>query len=68
MKTGDEFYLMDDRKLVCKADYETAKLRGGRLYKLLLGSALLQFFVDFSEAYDKLKVNCKNAHTNFIIW
>jgi len=29
MATGDEFYLMDDRKLVCKADYETAKTRGG---------------------------------------
>lgn len=28
LKTGDEFYLMEDRKLVCKADYETAKARG----------------------------------------
>lgn len=25
--TGDEFYLMEDRKLVCKADYEQAKAK-----------------------------------------
>ena len=30
LSTGDEFYLMDDRKLVCKADYEAAKARGKR--------------------------------------
>ncbi len=28
LNTGDEFYLMDDKKLVCKTDYETAKARG----------------------------------------
>ena len=28
LSTGDEFYLMDDKKLVCKADYEAAKARG----------------------------------------
>ena len=28
LNTGDEFYLMDDKKLVCKLDYETAKARG----------------------------------------
>lgn len=28
LNTGDEFYLMEDRKLVCKADYETAKAKG----------------------------------------
>ncbi|KAK2152354.1 hypothetical protein LSH36_330g01040 [Paralvinella palmiformis] len=27
LNTGDEFYLMDDKKLVCKSDYETAKSR-----------------------------------------
>ncbi|CAG0899532.1 unnamed protein product [Darwinula stevensoni] len=27
LNTGDEFYLMEDRKLVCKADYESAKAR-----------------------------------------
>ncbi|ESN90627.1 hypothetical protein HELRODRAFT_70815 [Helobdella robusta] len=27
LNTGDEFYLMEDRKLVCKNDYETAKTR-----------------------------------------
>ena len=25
---GDEFYLMEDNKLVCKSDYESAKQRG----------------------------------------
>jgi len=29
LSTGDEFYLMDDKKLVCKADYEAARARGG---------------------------------------
>ncbi|NP_001158395.1 lim domain homeobox 3/4 transcription factor [Saccoglossus kowalevskii] len=29
LATGDEFYLMNDNKLVCKGDYEAAKVRGG---------------------------------------
>ncbi|XP_046449352.1 LIM/homeobox protein Lhx3-like isoform X1 [Daphnia pulex] len=29
LDTGDEFYLMEDRKLVCKADYESAKTKEG---------------------------------------
>ena len=28
LDTGDEFYLMEDRKLVCKLDYESAKSKG----------------------------------------
>lgn len=28
LNTGDEFYLMEDKKLVCKPDYETAKSKG----------------------------------------
>lgn len=28
LDTGDEFYLMEDRKLVCKPDYESAKNKG----------------------------------------
>lgn len=28
LNTGDEFYLMEDRKLLCKSDYETAKAKG----------------------------------------
>lgn len=28
LTTGNEFYLMEDRKLVCKADYEAAKNKG----------------------------------------
>ena len=31
LDTGDEFYLMEDRKLVCKADYESAKTKGAPL-------------------------------------
>ncbi|XP_037777885.1 LIM/homeobox protein Lhx3-like isoform X3 [Penaeus monodon] len=29
LNTGDEFYLMEDNKLVCKSDYEQAKQREG---------------------------------------
>ncbi|CAL8113010.1 unnamed protein product [Orchesella dallaii] len=29
LNTGDEFYLMEDKKLVCKTDYETAKAKDG---------------------------------------
>ncbi len=28
LDTGDEFYLMEDRKLLCKPDYEAAKIKG----------------------------------------
>lgn len=28
LSTGDEFYLMDDKKLVCKSDFEAARARG----------------------------------------
>lgn len=28
LNTGDEFYLMEDNKLVCKTDYEAARQRG----------------------------------------
>ncbi|XP_048777899.1 LIM/homeobox protein Lhx3-like [Ostrea edulis] len=34
LNTGDEFYLMEDRKLVCKADYESAKARGINEYDI----------------------------------
>ena len=27
-ETGDQFFLLDDKRLVCKEDYEDAKLRG----------------------------------------
>lgn len=30
LNTGDEFYLMEDRKLVCKSDYDAAKAKGKR--------------------------------------
>lgn len=35
LNTGDEFYLMEDRKLVCKPDYETAKSKGAFTFYLL---------------------------------
>ena len=28
LDTGDEFYLMEDNKLLCKADYDSAKAKG----------------------------------------
>jgi hypothetical protein len=28
LQTGDEFYLMEDKKLICKTDYENAKAKG----------------------------------------
>ncbi|XP_065353463.1 LIM/homeobox protein Lhx3 isoform X3 [Cloeon dipterum] len=31
LATGDEFYLTDDRRLVCKADWETARSKDGSL-------------------------------------
>ena len=30
MDTGDEFYLMEDKKLLCKIDYESAKAGKGQ--------------------------------------
>lgn len=30
LATGDEFYLMEDGRLVCKEDYETAKQNGNQ--------------------------------------
>lgn len=34
LATGDEYYLMEDSRLVCKADYETAKQRGEQRFCL----------------------------------
>ena len=28
LDTGDEFYLMEDKKLLCKVDYEASKSKG----------------------------------------
>lgn len=33
---GDEFYLMEDNKLVCKSDYESAKQRGQCLKRVMI--------------------------------
>jgi hypothetical protein len=37
LNTGDEFYLMDDRKLVCKTDYEAAKAKGNAISFFFVG-------------------------------
>jgi hypothetical protein len=36
LNTGDEFYLIDDQKLVCKLDYEALKNKGKYFYFYLL--------------------------------
>jgi len=33
LNTGDEFYLIDDQKLVCKFDYDTLKNKGKFIYR-----------------------------------
>jgi LIM homeobox protein 3/4 len=35
LNTGDEFYLIDDQKLVCKLDYEALKNKG-RIFEFIL--------------------------------
>ena len=32
LDTGDEFYLMEDKKLLCKSDYDSAKSKGRAFY------------------------------------
>lgn len=44
LNTGDEFYLMEDRKLVCKPDYEAAKAKG---IKFQCGKAKLAIKFNF---------------------
>ena len=50
LDTGDEFYLLEDKKLLCKQDYETARAKGkvlsteadsGRIYHYVKVSSLL---------------------------
>lgn len=43
LNTGDEFYLMEDRKLVCKPDYETAKAKGMLKHKNLNKYIFIKF-------------------------
>lgn len=45
LNTGDEFYLMEDRKLVCKPDYEAAKTKGKQIQYYSFLSII--FAVDF---------------------
>ncbi|KAH8324616.1 hypothetical protein KR074_012370, partial [Drosophila pseudoananassae] len=46
LNTGDEFYLMEDRKLICKRDYEEAKAKGGYSFDLLCEIYILSGFCD----------------------
>lgn len=61
LNTGDEFYLMEDGKLVCKPDYEAAKAKGEQSLErpishfcresasiTVVKSLTLLFFVPFS--------------------
>ena len=34
LDTGDEFYLMEDKKLLCKVDYEASKSKGKDCYQI----------------------------------
>ena len=36
LQTGDEFYLMEDKKLMCKIDYENAKAKGTQIFQFLI--------------------------------
>ena len=41
LDTGDEFFLMEDKKLLCKHDYETAKSKGGEKDLLVFFSSMM---------------------------
>lgn len=61
LATGDEFYLMEDGRLVCKEDYETAKQNGELLSSdqcksylreptiMLLLKKVLEFYIRIPE-------------------
>lgn len=56
LDTGDEFYLMEDGKLVCKPDYEQAKAKGTSLlylwWALSIGRLIWLWFYCYSEHAD----------------
>ncbi len=39
LDTGDEFYLMEDKKLLCKSDYDSAKSKGTAKFGIILSFA-----------------------------
>lgn len=47
LSSGDEFYLMEDNKLVCKADYEAAKQRGELIFFAIIKDISLFFIYLF---------------------
>lgn len=47
LNTGDEFYAMEDRKLVCKPDYEAAKTKGMCSYIVHVKS-VFTFFINWA--------------------
>ncbi len=42
LQTGDEFFLMEDKKLICKLDYENAKAKGKYFFLFLIGKYFLR--------------------------
>lgn len=45
LNTGDEFYLMEDCKLICKPDYEAAKAKGGLFLVAVSSVENVNFYV-----------------------
>lgn len=57
LNTGDEFYLMEDRKLVCKPDYEAAKARGNLIQVIF--KVLFKLLYKNVSSRSKLNLNGK---------
>ena len=53
LDTGDEFYLMEDRKLVCKSDYESAKSKGRKFHLHLSNANILAQLFNISSVFKK---------------
>ena len=52
LKTGDEFYLIDDQKLVCKLDYDALRNKGktDRRHRSTVEQICFFFFAEFDES------------------
>lgn len=59
LNTGDEFYLMEDRKLVCKADYESAKARGINGRSCFTDTHVTQMKYTFFRVHNNPKSDCE---------
>lgn len=65
MGTGDEFYLMEDNKLVCKTDYEAAKQRGKSILCVYFDNSVNPTRWDTC-IWEELK--CVPSHATTICW